>query len=226
MNKPGTNSPFSIFKPFDITTMGYYAYCDFKNLEYLKTKFDNWKAESNYLWQTKKKFKRPIVRWYDNPKGMIWGIADYQNRYSWMNKNDPPYSTFVTQSESRDISVEEHIVYLDFPIWWFSNDVKNTTYGKFDYDVLMNFINTMNDLSLRKSGWTGKDYFNLVNEYNKKYPEFEDEEYTWIANSFVDLYVSFKKYGILPITMVQYLVVKHYRFLLKFHSIRLREKRV
>ena len=57
MNKPGTNSPFFIFKPFDITTMGYYAYCDFKNLEYLKTKFDDWKAESNYLWQTKTKFE-------------------------------------------------------------------------------------------------------------------------------------------------------------------------
>ena len=130
MNKPDRSSPFFIFKPFDITTMGYYSYCDFKNLEYLKTKFDDWRVESGYLWQTKTKFERPIVRWYDNPKGMIWGIADYQNKYSWMNKGDPPYSTFVTQSESRSISVEEHIVYLDFPIWWFSKDVKNTTYGK------------------------------------------------------------------------------------------------
>jgi len=203
MNKPDKGSPFFIFKPFDITTMGYYSYIDFKNLEYLKTKFDDWRVESNYLWQTKTKFERPVVRWYDNPKGMIWGIADYQNRYSWMNKNDPPYSTFVTQSESRSISVEEHIIYLDFPIWWFSKDVKNTTYGKFDYDVLMSFINTMNDLSLRNGNeWTKKNYFNLVKEYNERYPEFEDEEYTWISNSFVDLYGSFKKYGRLTVTVI------------------------
>ena len=204
MNKPDRSSPFFIFKPFDITTMGYYSYCDFKNLEYLKTKFDDWRVESGYLWQTKTKFERPIVRWYDNPKGMIWGIADYQNKYSWMNKGDPPYSTFVTQSESRSISVEEHIVYLDFPIWWFSKDVKNTTYGKFDYDVLMSFIDTMNYHAFhdRKSGWTKKDYFGLVKEYNEKYPEIEDEEYTWISNSFVDLYGSFKKYGRLTITVI------------------------
>ena len=204
MNKPDRSSPFFIFKPFDITTMGYYSYCDFKNLEYLKTKFDDWRVESGYLWQTKTKFERPIVRWYDNPKGRIWGIADYQNKYSWMNKGDPPYSTFVTQSESRSISVEEHIVYLDFPIWWFSKDVKNTTYGKFDYDVLMSFIDTMNYHAFhdRKSGWTKKDYFGLVKEYNEKYPEIEDEEYTWISNSFVDLYGSFKKYGRLTITVI------------------------
>jgi len=50
MNKPDKGSPFFIFKPFDITTMGYYSYIDFKNLEYLKTKFDDWRVESNYLW--------------------------------------------------------------------------------------------------------------------------------------------------------------------------------
>jgi hypothetical protein len=197
MNKPDKNSPFSIFKPFDITTMGYYAYIDFQNVEYLKTKFDSWKVESNYLWHTKTSFSNPIVRWYDHPDGRICGISDYQNNYSWVNKGDPRYYSFWTQSDSRDVYVRDYIVYLDFPIWYFSKDVKNTTFGKFDYDVLVGFFDTMN-----KNGWTGKNFQLLCEEYNKKYPQIENEEYVWNSNAHIELYGSFKKYGRLTLTVI------------------------
>ena len=46
---------FKQFKNWDLTTMGYYSYLDFQNLEFVKKQFNNVSEKSDYSREYKKR---------------------------------------------------------------------------------------------------------------------------------------------------------------------------
>jgi len=210
------------FKNFDMTTMGYYSALDFKNLEHIKEQFNSvmvkssyiqrisgkmWvKAESQALNDKEKERENPYIFKYFEPSfpegvkahGPDWHDYRVEN---WLgnssdNHRDLP-QLYCTQSETRNVGSRDIILFLDFPIWYFRDDVKNSWHGWFDYD--------MGDEFLRE--WDKEDnsydsYTLLTEKYNKKYPEKNDGQFIWSKGLIPDLHASFRRYGILNIPII------------------------
>ena len=55
------------------------------------------------------------------------------------------YTLYVTQSETV-ILKHKILYYLNFPLKHIRDDVKNTMYGEFDYDVIDEFMKRLDDV--------------------------------------------------------------------------------
>ena len=189
---------FKQFKNWDLTTMGYYSYLDFQNLEYVKSKFNQSYSWSTYPRENNLKSNQ-IYKYWDKDGGVTW--KDYRVETYLANKTDDgkrdQSALYVTQTETRNISTRDVILYLEFPLKHIRDDVKNTMYGEFDYDVLDEFMKRWDESNCDYNAWD-----ELQNEFNNRYPKIKDSEYVWCKRSELDLHGSFKNYGQLNIPVI------------------------
>ena len=189
---------FKQLKNWDLTTMGYYSYLDFQNLDYIRKKFNTWTTRSNY---SKKYNSEPkqIFKFYNPTENRTANWRDYRVNTFLRNKSDKEQDVpqlYVTQSETRSVHSKSIIMFLNLPLKYFRDDIKNTTYGYFDYDVVDKIFKRWNK-NLTENEWTA-----INKEYCEKYPEQVDSEWIWKKNLEQDLYYSFKKYGQLNIPVI------------------------
>ena len=190
---------FKQFKNWDLTTMGYYSYLDFQNLDYIGKQFNDLTTQSDYA-KSKGIPASNIFKFYkpSDKRTACW--RDYRVSTYLRNKfegkiQDVP-QLYVTQSETRSIQSKNIIMFLNLPLKYFRDDIKNTTYGYFDYDVVDEVFKRWN------KNLTYNEWKKINDEYCEKYPEQESEEWLWKKNLEQDLYFSFKKYGQLNIPVI------------------------
>ncbi len=204
---------FEQLKNWDLTTVGYYSYLDFQNLADVRSKH-KCSVHSDYWWS--KGIGRPynnanvpyVYRWFD-PKHKTWkGEETYQNPY-WLNyrvdtyikhSKTQPDQLYATQSETRDVASRDMILYLNLPLEYFRDDVKNTTYGEFDYKVVDKFFKEIDKFIDEPDAYS--KFRNLVDEYNTKYPETKESQIVWSRNLAMNVHWSFKKHGQLNIPVI------------------------
>ena len=189
---------FKQLKNFDLTTMGYYSFMDFHNLKFITSKFNRVETRSNY--SHKKRIPTEQIFKYYNPtetRNPTW--RDYRVHTFLKNfdsNNEDIQQLYVTQSETRSILCSSIIMYVELPLSYFMDDIKNTTYGEFNYDVVDEFFKRW------EKDLTHTTAIKLMAEYDEKYPEIFNEEHIWRMNLEQDLYFSFKKYGQLNIPVI------------------------
>ena len=81
---------------------------------------------------------------------------------------------YVTQSETRNIKTQDSLLYLNFPLKHIRDDVKNTMYGEFDYDVIDEFLKRLDNCDCDYEEW-----LKLHEEFNERFPKIKEEEYVW-----------------------------------------------
>ena len=189
---------FKQFKNWDLTTMGYYSYLDFQNLEFVKKQFNNVSEKSDYSRENKIDANR-IFKYWEQDSNTSW--KDYRVNTYLANKTDngrrDEPALYVTQTETRNMHTRDVILYLEFPLKHIRDDVKNTMYGEFDYDVLDEFMKRWDESNCDYDTWV-----ELHNEFNNRYPKIKDSEYVWCKRSELDLHGSFKNYGQLNIPVI------------------------
>ena len=186
------------FKNWDMIMMAYYSYLDFKNLKNVKKKFNRVDVRCAYARENDKSVSY-IHKYYDKPNGVDW--RDYRVDTYIANLHDgvrrDVSALYVTQSETRNVKTQDSLLYLNFPLKHIRNDVKNTMYGEFDYDVINEFLKRLDESDCDYKMW--KD---LQEEFNERYPEIKDEEYVWCRRAELDLHCSFYRYGQLNIPVI------------------------
>ena len=186
------------FKNWDLIMMAYYSYLDFKNLKNVKKKFNRVDVRCGYSRENDLPVSY-IYKYYDKPNGVDW--RDYRvdtyiaNLYDDVKRDVS--ALYVTQSETRNIKTQDSLLYLNFPLKHIRDDVKNTMYGEFDYDVLDEFMKRWDESNCDYNTWV-----ELHNEFNNRYPKIKDSEYVWCKRSELDLHGSFKNYGQLNIPVI------------------------
>ena len=123
---------FEQFKNWDLTTMGYYSYLDFQNLEFVKKQFNNVSEKSDYSRENKIKPSRIFKYWKHDTDWKDYRVNTYVANKSDDGKRDEP-ALYVTQTETRNMHTRDVILYLEFPLKHIRDDVKNTMYGEFDF---------------------------------------------------------------------------------------------
>ena len=63
---------------------------------------------------------------------------NYRETYILNNVNEPQIR-YQMQSQVRKTKLQDILVYLNFPINFFSDDIKSTTHGNFDYSLVKQF---------------------------------------------------------------------------------------
>ena len=188
---------FDKFKNWDLIMMGYYSYLDFQNLENVKKKFNKFETRTNYARENGLS-ESYIYKYYDKPNGVDW--RDYRVSNYLANKFDKKRDVsalYVTQSETRNIKTQDSLLYLNFPLKHIRDDVKNTMYGEFDYDVIDEFLKRLDECDCDYEAW-----LKLHEEFNERYPKIKEEEYVWCRRAELDLHCSFYKYGQLNIPVI------------------------
>ena len=144
------------FKNWDLIMMGYYSYLDFKNLKNIKKKFNRVDVRSVYSRENESPVSY-IYKYYDKPNGVDW--RDYRIDTLISNLHDVS-ALYVTQSETRNIKTQDSLLYLNFPLKHIRDDVKNTMYGEFDYDVIDEFMKRLDEVIMN-------EWLKLHKEFNK-----------------------------------------------------------
>ena len=192
---------FRELKHFDMTTMGYYAHMEWENYDELAHNFNNityWNGYINHYlidkkmkpWLKPKKSAPCVFRYFkpNNERTPTW--QDYRIDNFIGNLDDEP-QLFIFQSETRKVLVKDIILFLEFPIWYFRDEIKNSFYGEFEYDIIDKFFKRWD-----KEDNTHESYKKLSEEMNEKYPK------NWNLNLEADLHASFRKYGQLNIPVI------------------------
>ena len=124
--------------------------------------------------------------------------------YVLSNKNEPKIN-YQMQSQVRNTLLSSDLVYLNFPISFFIENIRGTPHGYFNYEAIKEAIK-----ELDQEEWTNQKLFDKIQEYNKKYPEtiqdtlpkthpeYENEQFkvkAWNDQFYLQQYWSFKKYG-------------------------------
>lgn len=187
---------FKQFKNWDLTTMGYYSYLDFQNLEFVKKQFNNVSEKSDYSRENKIKPSRIFKYWKHDTDWKDYRVNTYLANKSDDGKRDEP-GLYVTQTETRNMHTRDVILYLEFPLKHIRDDVKNTMYGEFDYDVIDEFLKRLDDCDCDYEEWS-----KLHEEFNERFPKIKEEEYVWCRRAELDLHCSFYKYGQLNIPVI------------------------
>ena len=186
------------FNNWDLIMMGYYSYLDFKNLKNIKKKFNRVDVRSGYSRENELPVSY-IYKYYDKPNGVDW--RDYRIDTLIANLHDDlkrdVSALYVTQSETRNIKTQDSLLYLNFPLKHIRDDVKNTMYGEFDYDVIDEFLKRLDASDCDYAEW-----LKLHEEFNKRFPKIKEEEYVWCKRAELDLHCSFYKYGQLNIPVI------------------------
>ena len=186
---------FEELKNWDLTSMGYYSYLDFKHLEKLKTKFqvgvNSEYARDNNLEPSY------IYKYSDNADWRHYRVENHLSDVHEKKIKKHNSALYCTQSETRDVNSQDSLLYLNFPLKHIRDDVKNTMWGEFDYDVVDEFMQRLDEKNCSNEEW-----IKLNNEFNKKYPEKKEEQYIWNRNAALDLHSSFKIYGQLNIPII------------------------
>ena len=160
------------FKNWDLIMMGYYSYLDFKNLKNIKKKFNRVDVRSGYSRENELPVSY-IYKYYDKPNGVDW--RDYRIDTLIANLHDDlkrdVSALYVTQSETRNIKTQDSLLYLNFPLKHIRDDVKNTMYGEFDYDVIDEFLKRLDASDCDYAEW-----LKLHEEFNKRFPKIKEEE--------------------------------------------------
>ena len=105
---------FKQFKNWDLTTMGYYSYLDFQNLEFVKKQFNNVSEKSDYSRENKIKPSRIFKYWKHDTDWKDYRVNTYLANKTDDGKRDEP-ALYVTQTETRNIYTRDVILYLEFP---------------------------------------------------------------------------------------------------------------
>ena len=100
---------------------------------------------------------------------------NYRETYILNNGNEPQIR-YQMQSQVRKSRLQDILVYLDFPISFFSNDIKSTTHGNFDYNLVKEFCKELDIENI-----TGK--------------EIAEKSAEWRDQFIPEQYWSFMKYG-------------------------------
>ena len=205
---------FKQFKSWDMTSMAYLAHLEFKNLEHIKSQFNRFNYRSSYHQEVQKwdKEKNPYIFKYFEPSGVIpdgfetrgpkwddYRVANYLEESEHPNVREVP-ALYMLQSETREIPVRKTLLYLDFPIWYIREKIKNSYYGEFDFIEIKDFFRRWT-----KSGFSRNTYDSLWNEYNERFPTIADpldKDKVWFRYLEPDLHASFAKYGQLNIPVI------------------------
>lgn len=188
---------FKKFKNWDLTTMGYYSFIDFQNLEMVKKQFNRYTERSMYSKQNDLKPSHIFKYWKKDTDFRNFRIDTFLSNLNKENgKKDQP-ALYVTQSETRNMKTQDVLLFLNWPLKHIRDEVINTMHGEFDYDILDEFMKRW-DIEDN----TTESYNKLSKEFNERYPKIINEQYVWGMNSELDLHASFRKYGQLNIPVI------------------------
>lgn len=172
-------------KNFDIVRTSEYVVAESKIVDSFKSKFNNYRVEVE--------------------------PNNYRETYIISNDNEPVIR-YQMQSQVRRTRLGEILVYFNFPISFFINDIRSTPYGHFNYEIMKNFCKGL-DIDNISSG----ELTNKIREVDKKYPTIVRDlypiDYEWrmddMFNSIAwrdqykpEQYWSFMKYGQLGIPLL------------------------
>ncbi len=172
-------------KNFDIIRTSEYVVAESKLVDSFKSKFNNYKVEVS--------------------------PDSYRETYIISNDNEPVIR-YQMQSQVRRTRLGEILVYFNFPVSFFINDIRSTPYGHFNYEIMKNFCKGL-DIDNISSG----ELTNKIREVDKKYPTIVRDlypiDYEWrmddMFNSIAwrdqykpEQYWSFMKYGQLGIPLL------------------------
>ena len=135
MNKDLVSLRYNQLKHFDMTTMGYYAHMEWENYNELSHHFNHKTYSNGYIdhylvdkkmqtWFDTKKRPPYVFRYFEpnNERTPTW--QDYRINNFIGNSPDEP-QLFIFQSETRKVWVKDIILFLEFPIWYFRDEIKN-----------------------------------------------------------------------------------------------------
>jgi hypothetical protein len=129
---------------------------------------------------------------------------NYRETYILQNGNEPKIR-YQMQSQVRMTPLDSTLVYINFPISFFIDEVRGTPYGHMNYKILKQFCEELDIDNL-----TASELHDKKKEYDKKYPELVRDlypkDYKWRDDNMYDTiawsdqflpeqYWSFMKYG-------------------------------
>lgn len=172
-------------KSFDIIRTSEYVVTESKLVDSFKSKFENYRVEVD--------------------------PSNYRETYIVSNGNEP-IIRYQMQSQVRRTGLNQILLYLDFPVDFFIDDIRSTPYGHFNYQIMKKFCNELDTDSITAGELTKK-----IEETDKKYPTIlrdlypvdyewrDDDMYNSIAwrDQFApEQYWSFMKYGQLGVPLL------------------------
>ena len=172
-------------KNFDIIRTSEYVVTESKLVDSFKSKFENYRVEVD--------------------------PSNYRETYIVSNGNEP-IIRYQMQSQVRRTGLNQILLYLDFPVDFFIDDIRSTPYGHFNYQIMKKFCNELDTDSITAGELTKK-----IEETDKKYPTIlrdlypvdyewrDDDMYNSIAwrDQFTpEQYWSFMKYGQLGVPLL------------------------
>ena len=172
-------------KNFDIVRTSEYVVTESKLVDSFKSKFENYKVEVD--------------------------PNNYRETYIMSNGNEPVIR-YQMQSQVRMTGLNQILVYFNFPVSFFIEDIRSTPYGHFNYQIMNSLCQELDTDNITSGELTRK-----IKETDKKYPaivrdlypidyEWRDDDMynsiAWRDQYAPEQYWSFMKYGQLGIPLL------------------------